>query len=67
MVENNKKTRKKYTSTDKYRKSYNKLNISLQLNRELVLKLKEYIKDGISTKQFLENLIIDLLNKNKKN
>ncbi len=61
MVENKKKIRKKYKSTDLYRKNYNKVNISVQLNRELIFKLKEHIKDGTSTKDFLEKLIINFL------
>lgn len=48
--------KKIYESKRTYSKKYNKENISIQLNRSLVQKLKENIGDQ-SLKSYIENLI----------
>lgn len=48
--------KKIYESKKNYSKKYNKENISIQLNRSLVQKLKENIGDQ-SLKSYIENLI----------
>jgi hypothetical protein len=50
------KKKSQYDSTKIYTKNYNKLNINVQLNRELIDKLKEKL-NGISLKNYLEELI----------
>ena len=50
------KKKSQYDSTKVYTKNYNKLNINVQLNRELIDKLKEKL-NGISLKNYLEELI----------
>ena len=50
------KKKSQYDSTKIYTKNYNKLNINVQLNRELIEKLKEKL-NGISLKNYLEELI----------
>jgi hypothetical protein len=45
-----------YDSTKEYTKNYNKLNINVQLNRELIDKLKNRL-NGSSLKNYLEELI----------
>lgn len=46
-----------YESTKDYTKNYNKLNINVQLNRELIYSLKNKL-NGSSLKNFIEELII---------
>lgn len=48
-------------SKRKYGDKYNKENINVQLNRDLVNKLK-LVLDGRSTKSFIEDLIKKSLN-----
>ena len=50
--------KKKYDSTKIYSQKYNKENLNVQLNRELLLKLKEKLK-GKSMKEYIENLILE--------
>ena len=50
------KKKSQYDSTKIYTKNYNKLNINVQLNRELIDKLKEKL-NGISLKNYLKELI----------
>lgn len=45
-----------YESTKEYTKNYNKLNINVQLNRELIEILKSKL-NGHSLKNYLEELI----------
>ena len=45
-----------YESTKKYTKEYNKKNINIQLDRELINKIKEKL-NGSSLKSYLEKLI----------
>jgi len=45
-----------YESTKVYTKEYNKLNINIQLNRELIDKLRAKL-NGDSLKNYLEELI----------
>jgi len=40
-----------------YTKNYNKLNINVQLNRELIENLKLKLGSSVSIKSYLENLI----------
>lgn len=47
---------KKYESKIKYGKKYNSENITIQLNRNLIIQLREKIGET-SIKLFLENLI----------
>ncbi len=56
MMEN----KKKYESTKLYSDKYNSENINVQLNRELVRKLRDKIKDkNLSLKEFLEIIIME--------
>ena len=54
-----KETKKKsqYESTKNYTKNYNKLNINVQLNREIIENLKLKLGSSVSIKSYLENLI----------
>jgi hypothetical protein len=58
MMENQniKKKKSEYESTKLYTKSYNKKNINVQLDRDLVNSLREKISP-ISLKDYLEGLI----------
>lgn len=50
--------KKKYESTKNFRDKYNKVNSTVQLNRELLNKLKSYLEDkNMSMKDYLEQLI----------
>jgi len=50
--------KKKYESTKNFRDKYNKVNSTVQLNRELLNKLKSYLGDkNMSMKDYLEGLI----------
>ena len=50
--------KKKYESTKNFRDKYNKVNSTVQLNRELLNKLKSYLEDkNMSMKDYLEGLI----------
>lgn len=60
MMENNKTKKKFYQSTKDYSKKYNHENINIQLNRELISKLKQSL-DGVPIKHFIEKLINDKL------
>lgn len=53
--------KKIYESKKNYSKKYNKENISIQLNRSLVQRLKENIGDQ-SLKSYIENLIKSQIN-----
>ncbi len=48
--------KKVYQSKKDYSKKYNKENISIQINRELVNKLKSNI-GNLSLKSYIENII----------
>jgi len=50
------KSKKTYESTRIYGDKYNKTNLSVQLNRELLNRLKEHL-DGKPMKSYIENLI----------
>ena len=51
-----KKSKKDYQSTKEYSKKYNKDNINIQINRNLISKLRKQI--GSETiKSYIENLI----------
>jgi hypothetical protein len=55
-MENEKKSKKDYQSTKEYSKKYNKENINIQINRNLISKLRKQI--GSETiKSYIENLI----------
>jgi hypothetical protein len=55
-MENEKKSKKDYQSTKEYSKKYNKENINIQINRNLISKLRKRI--GSETiKSYIENLI----------
>jgi len=54
--QNIKKKKSEYESTKLYTKSYNKKNINVQLDRDLVNLLREKISP-ISLKDYLEGLI----------
>lgn len=62
MTENQniKKKKSEYESTKLYTKSYNKRNINVQLDRDLVNLLRDKISP-ISLKDYLEGLIRDNL------
>lgn len=60
-MENQKKSKKDYQSTKDYSKKYNKENINVQLNRDLILKLRQELKDE-TLKDYLEKLILEKLN-----
>lgn len=50
--------KKIYESKKIYGKKYNKLNINVQLNRELIDNLRKKLENqGISIKDYIENLI----------
>lgn len=50
--------KKIYESKKIYGKKYNKLNINVQLNREIVDNIRPRLeKEGISLKNYIENLI----------
>ncbi len=50
--------KKVYESKKIYSKKYNKLNINVQLNRELIDNLRKKLENqGISIKDYIENLI----------
>lgn len=50
--------KKIYESKKIYGKKYNKLNINVQLNRELIDSLRKRLENkGMSIKDYLENLI----------
>lgn len=54
------KEKKIYASTKIYSDKYNKENLSVQLNRELLNKLKLFLNDkDVSMKSYIENLIRD--------
>lgn len=44
-------------SKRKYGQMYNKLNIGVQLNRELIHNLRNKIGDQVSVKSYIEDLI----------
>jgi hypothetical protein len=46
-----------YESTKDYTKNYNKLNINVQLDRELINILKDKLNGSVSLKYYLEELI----------
>lgn len=46
-----------YESTKKYTKEYNKLNINVQLDRELIKNLKDRLDGSVSLKYYIEKLI----------
>ena len=48
-----------YESTKAYTKEYNKLNINVQLNRDLINKLKVKLNGSISLKDYIEKIISD--------
>ena len=52
--------KKIYESKQKYSKKYNKENINVQLNRELIETMKEKIS-GITMKDYIEKLIKESL------
>lgn len=60
-MEKTRKLKKDYQSTKDYSKKYNKENITVQLNRNLVLKLRESLKNE-SVKEFIEKIITENLN-----
>jgi hypothetical protein len=60
-MENEKKLKKDYQSTKDYSKKYNKENINIQLNRELILELRKNL-GGETLKDYLENIIREKIN-----
>ncbi len=56
----NKKKKTDYESTKIYTKKYNKSNINVQMDRELVSQLREKIGD-VTLKSFLEEYIREYL------
>jgi hypothetical protein len=44
-------------SKRKYGNKYNKFNVTVQLNRILIEKLKSKLNNNVSVKSFIENLI----------
>ena len=46
-----------YESTKVYTKEYNKVNINVQLDRELINKLKVKLNGSISLKSYIEELL----------
>lgn len=44
-------------SKRKYGEFYNKVNVNVQLNRELILKLKEHLNGEFSLKSYIEDII----------
>ena len=57
-----KKKKSQYESSKIYNKKYNKTNINIQLNRELISKLRDSISPK-TIKSFLEEQIITHLEK----
>jgi len=54
--------KKVYKSTKEYSNNYNKININVQLNRELIENIKNLIKEkNISLKEYIEKLLKDKL------
>lgn len=51
-----KKKKKVYESTKVYNEKYNKQNLNVSLDRELLNRLKEHL-DGKPMKSYIENLI----------
>lgn len=58
-----KNEKKIYESKSIYGKVYNKKNINIQLDRDLVGRIRDKIEDK-SLKEFLENMLEDYLKKN---
>ena len=58
-----KKTKKYYQSTKEYSKKYNKDNINIQLNRDLIMKLRENLSN-VTLKDYLEKIIKEKLDQN---
>lgn len=58
-----KNEKKIYESKSIYGKVYNKKNINIQLDRDLVGRIRDKIED-ISLKDFLENMLEDYIKKN---
>lgn len=56
METEKKKKKSEYESTKVYTKNYNKMNINVQLNRQLIEDLKKRL-GNISVKSYLEDLI----------
>ncbi len=56
------KSEKIKESKRKYGDIYNKKNINVQLNRELILNLKKKLNNRTSIKNYIENLIKNNLN-----
>ena len=57
--------KKKYESTKIFRDKYNKKNSTVQLDRELLVKLKLFLEDkNMSMKDYLESLISENLSLN---
>lgn len=56
-MENNEKNERIKASKRKYGDVYNKVNRSVQLNRELLEKLQDKLGDTITLKKYLEELI----------
>jgi len=46
-----------YESTKAYTKEYNKLNINVQLDRDLIKKVKDILDDKETIKSYIEDLI----------
>ena len=46
-----------YESSKNYSNNYNKLNINVQLDRELINTLKDKLNGSVSLKYYLEELI----------
>ncbi len=59
--QNNKKKKSEYESTKIYTKEYNKKNINIQLDRDLVNNLREKISP-VTLKEYLEDIIRKSLN-----
>jgi len=55
-MENKKENKKEYLSTKDYSRRYNKENINIQINRELVIELRKSLC-GKPLKEYIENLI----------
>lgn len=54
--------KKKYKSTKIYSEKYNKLNINVQLNRELIDKVKENLTNlNMTLKEYIEKLLKEKL------
>lgn len=48
-----------YESTKSYNKEYNRLNINVQLNRDIINKLKSKLDESVTLKSYIEKLIVD--------